>query len=168
MAAPVYATIADFELILSERESADLSDLDDVGRMSTQTGRVQNALSAASRDIDAVLYARGYTLPLSTTGAPYIQLVDIAVFLAWEKLNIFGDRAEVKSKADNARYRLENIYLIDNNGSPVPIGGAVDGGAMDTGYNALPWVGDRNPIPLPVESIYFGAVPIDWGDATNG
>lgn len=106
-----YANLTDFQRILSKSEANDISDLDDADRSSVQIGRIEGALIAASRDIDSVLARLNYLLPL-TIGI-YDQLVDICVFLAWEKLNVFGERPEVVRLADNARERLEYIRLID-------------------------------------------------------
>lgn len=141
-----YATVAQFQLKLSDQEAFAVSDLDDDGRGSVQSGRIEDALVAASADIDSALILQGYSIPLPTT-TTYPILSDICVYLAWEKLNTFGDRAEVEKHANNARERLNKIRVTDANGNPVDRAGDVTvggGGDGKTYYNAGTFVGNRS------------------------
>lgn len=141
-----YATTADFQLKTSDTEAYDVSDLDDSERGSVQAGRIDDSLISASRDIDSVLASRGYALPLPV--GEYPQLKDICVWLAWEKLNVFGDRRdEVVAHADDARMRLAEIWLIDPiTGAAIPRPGAIvdpDDGNGDGFYSGQTVIGSR-------------------------
>jgi phage gp36-like protein len=140
-----YATTADFRLKTSDSEAYDVSDLDDFDRASIQAGRIEDALLSASGDIDSILTAIGYALPLPS--AVYPQLVDICVWLAWEKLNTFGDRRdEVVAHADDARMRLDHLWVINPaTGAPLPRQNAIVPGGDGKGfYNAQTVIGSRS------------------------
>jgi phage gp36-like protein len=142
----IYATPEDFMRILSRTEAGELSQIDETSDIA-DVEKIQDALRRASLDIDSELALMGYRFPLPAD-VLISQLTDICVYLAWEKMNIYGDIRETVSRlSDNARERLKRIRLFNSGGIPIDLNVTpVDGGR----YVAPSYVSDRANSTPPV------------------
>jgi phage gp36-like protein len=112
----VYATIEDFEMAFGERETTELSDLEDPTNEGADISVIENALQLASSEIDGYLRAAGYKLPLTT---PLDILRGFCLDIARYRLDINLAREDVR-----LRYKAAIDFLkgLVNGLTQLPIG----------------------------------------------
>ena len=128
----IYATIEDFEKTFGERETTELSDLENPTNEGADVDVIENALQLASSEIDGYLRAAGYKLPLTTT---LDILRGLCLDIARYRLDINLAREDVR-----LRYKAAIDFLkgLVNGVTQLPIGEADSG---PTGINeAMPKV----------------------------
>lgn len=128
----IYATIEDFETTFGERETAELSDLENPANEGADVDVIENALQLASSEIDGYLRAAGYKLPLIT---PLDILRGFCLDIARYRLDINLAREDVR-----LRYKAAIDFLkgLVSGVTQLPIGEADSG---PTGVNdAMPKV----------------------------